>query len=339
VSGTLTLTPELASRFAAITLGHVTREYPYKPDHIVTGSGDLQSQREQHPIFYGSFDWHGCVLGYWLLCRLYRRFPHLPQAAQIRELVNTHFTEENIEGELAYLAHPMRSTFERPYGWGWLLLFATELAEHPSAEGKRWSSHLAPLADEFARRFVDFLARLTYPVRSGVHSSSAFAMGFADRYAAAAKNDVLSRAVRDKARAWFGGDRACQAWEPSGEDFLSPSLVEVECMRRTLPAGEFADWLGGFFPSLEKSEPAALFKPADVSDRTDGRIVHLDGLNFSRAWCLRKIAQALPAGDKRRSLLEDVAEAHIRVSLPHIDDDYMGSHWLATYATLALEAV
>jgi hypothetical protein len=335
----LTLTPELASRFAAITLGHVTREYPYKPDHIVTGPADLQSQRKQHPIFYGSFDWHGCVLAYWLLCRLYRRFPHLPQAAQIRELVDTHFTEQNVAGELAYLEHPLRSTFERPYGWGWLLLLAAELSEHSSAEGKRWSARLAPLATELARRFADFLARLTYPVRSGVHSNTAFAMGFAYAYAEAVKSDDLARAARDRARAWYGQDRACQAWEPSGEDFLSASLVEVECMRRILSAPEFSDWLGGFFPDLARSEPAALFKPADVSDRTDGRIVHLDGLNFSRAWCLRKIAQSLPADDGRCPVLQRTADAHIQVSLPHIDDDYMGSHWLATYATLALETV
>jgi hypothetical protein len=332
------LTRDMASSFAAITLAHVTREYPNKPDHVLNGPADLLSQRQQHPIFYGSLDWHGCVLAYWLLCRVYRYFPDLPEAAQIRGLIDSHFTDANVAAELSYLRQPLRDTFERPYGWGWLLMLAAELAKHSTGEGKRWNATLAPLAAEFARRLHGFLAKATYPIRSGVHSNTALALQFALLYAAAVKDNDLSEAVRSKAHHWYGKDEDCQAWEPGGDDFLSPSLIEAECMRHTLSAAEFLDWLSGFLPGLAEGKPAALFRPVEVSDRTDGKIAHLDGLNLSRAWCMRSIARSLPANDQRRVILLPAAEAHLRASLAHIDDDYMGSHWLATYALLALDA-
>jgi hypothetical protein len=332
------LTADLASSLAAITLGHATREYPNKPDHIVTGPADVRSQRDQHPIFYGSLDWHGCVLAYWLLARIYRCFPDHAAVPQIRALFDAHLTAANVNGELAYLAQPLRATFERPYGWGWLLKLAAELARLTSEEGRRWCATLAPLAEAFERRFLDFLPKATYPVRTGVHANTAFALGFAMEHAEAAQRGTLAEVIRGKARHWYGKDEGCQVWEPGGEDFLSPALVEVECMRRVLPLADFLDWLGRFLPKLGAGEPAALFHPVEVSDRTDGKIAHLDGLNLSRAWCLRSLVRSLPPHDARAPVLLRAADLHLRASLPHLDDDYMGGHWLAAYATLALEA-
>lgn len=332
------LTPELAARFAALALGHVTREYPNKLDHVLRGAGDLRGPRALHPIFYGSFDWHSCVHGYWLLCTLLRTFPALPHAARIRALLDTHLTPANVAGELDYLDGAERATFERPYGWAWLLMLQAELSRHADDDGRRRAETLAPLARAFAQRFLRYLPRATYPVRAGTHANSAFALALALEYAGRCRDDLLFGMVRDKARGWFGDDADYAPWEPSGEDFLSPALVEAECMRRMLRAPEFAAWLRRFLPRLARGEPAALFRPATVSDRTDGRIAHLDGLNLSRAWCFRSLAAALDAGDERRAPLRAAADAHLRASLPHLAADYAGEHWLATFAVLALNA-
>jgi hypothetical protein len=331
-------TEALAERFAELALGHVTREYPNKLDHVLRGPDDLRGPRALHPIFYGSFDWHSCVHGYWLLTVLLRTFPALPQAARIRALLDAHLTPDNVAGELAYLQAPERATFERPYGWAWLLMLHAELVRHEDDGGRRRAEALAPLAQAFARRFARHLPYATYPVRAGTHASSAFALALAFEYATRCRDDSLFGLIRDKARAWFANDADAQAWEPSGEDFLSPVLMEAECMRRVLRAGEYAAWLRRFLPRLAHGEPATLFAPATVSDRTDGRIAHLDGLNFSRAWCFRSIARALDANDARRAPLLTAAGAHLRASLPHVATNYMGEHWLATFAVLALSA-
>jgi hypothetical protein len=296
----------------------------------------LQSPRALHPIFYGSFDWHGCILGYWLLSNVYRRFPALAEAKSIREVFDAHFTREKVAAELAYLSQPYRGTFERPYGWGWLLFLAAELRAHTCPAGRSWSEALAPLSDAFVTRFIDFLGMSTYPMRTGIHSSTAFALALALDYADAARSHRLAEIVREKCRSWYGRDANCQAWEPGGEDFLSPALVEAECMRRVLSAEEFRGWLDRFLPRLAEKEPATLFVPATVTDRTDGKIVHLDGLNFSRAWCLRSLARSFDAHDPRRALCLETAELHLESSIAHVADHYMGEHWLATYATMAL---
>jgi hypothetical protein len=334
----LTLTPELASHFARITLGHVTREYPYKPDHVLNGPQDLQTPRALHPIFYGSFDWHGCILGYWLLSNVFRRFPTLAETRSIREVFDAHFTREKVAAELAYLGRPYSGPFERPYGWGWLLFLAAELKAHSSPAGQSWSQALAPLSDAFVTRFIDFLAVSTYPMRTGIHSSTAFALALALDYADAAQSLRLGKVVREKCRSWYERDADCQAWEPGGEDFLSPALVEVECMRRVLLPAEFTPWFDRFLPRFAAKEPATFFVPATVTDRTDGKIVHLDGLNFSRAWCLRSLARSFDVNDSRRALCLETAEAHLESSIAHVADHYMGEHWLATYATMALVA-
>jgi hypothetical protein len=331
------LDPELASRVATLALGHVTRQYPNKLDHVLNGPHDVRTPVELHPIFYGSFDWHSCVHGYWLLARLYRRFSGLAEANAIRDLLNAQLTDANVAGELAYLSQPLRGTFERPYGWGWLLMLAAELRQHTTDDGRRRSNSFAPLADAFARRFLDFLPKATYPIRVGTHFNTAFATRLALDYARVA-DEPLARAIRDAARRWYSNDADCQAWEPGGDDFLSSALIEAECMRCILPIQEYSTWLDRFLPRLDRHEPATLFTPAIVSDRTDGKIGHLNGLNLSRAWCWRSIASTWPANDPRRALALDAAERHLAASLPHVAGDYAGEHWLATFAVMALDA-
>jgi Protein of unknown function (DUF2891) len=328
------LTEDLAERLAGIALGHVSREYPSKPDHVLGGPGDLRAPRALHPVFFGSFDWHSCVHAHWTLARLLRRCPGMPAAPAVRSLFDARLTEGNVAAERAYLDRPHAGAFERPYGWAWLLMLAAELAR---LDEPRWAAALAPLAEAFAARFRAWLPRATYPVRSGVHSSTAFALALAQEYATGRDPELLEL-LRGKAEAWYGRDSDCQAWEPGGEDFLSPALVEAECMRRLLPPDAFPSWLDRFLPRLARGEPAALFRPAAVSDRRDARIVHLDGLNLSRAWCWRSLARAWAGGDPRRARAEAAAAGHLAAGLPHLAGDYMGEHWLATYAVLALEA-
>jgi hypothetical protein len=322
------MTPDLADRFAAIALGHVTREYPNKLDHVLTGPADARGPRDLHPVFYGSFDWHSCVHGYWILAHLYRRFPAVPNAPAIRALFNTHLTQDRIGGECAYLAAPSTHGFERPYGWAWLLKLAAELALHETPESRAWSAALQPLAHIFADRFMAFLPLATYPIRAGVHTNTAFAARLALDY----RDEPLRAALTDAVRRWYTADADCQAWEPSGDEFLSAALIEAECMRAALPEAEFRPWFAGFLPRLGQGLPATLFTPAIVSDRSDGKIAHLDGLNLSRAWCWRALAPFAPDPDAAHR----TAQAHIDASLPHVSGDYMGEHWLASFAALAL---
>jgi hypothetical protein len=329
------LTLDLAARFADLALGHVRREYPNNLDHALTGPTDAATPRALHPIFYGSYDWHSCVHGHWLLARLLRRFPDLPRRADIRALFDEQFTPEAVAGECAYFAAPTARGFKRPYGWAWLLKLAAEL--RLSGE-ERWSRALAPLADLLARRFCQFLPIAAYPVRSGAHFNTAFGLRLAADYAAAAGDGALAAALLDAARRWYGEDAACPAWgEPSGDDFLSPALIEAESMRRLLPADAFRPWFDRFLPGIAAGWPATLFAPAGVTDRTDGKIAHLDGLNLSRAWCWRALAAALSAGDPRRAAMEEAAARHLAAGLPHLSVDYMGEHWLASFAALALD--
>ncbi|HKD22001.1 MAG TPA: DUF2891 domain-containing protein [Rhizomicrobium sp.] len=329
------LTPALASQFARIAQGHVTREYPNKLDHALAGPEDAKGPRALHPIFFGSFDWHSAVHGHWLLARLHRRFPEMPDAKALTTLLDSQFTKANVAGELAYLSRPNSGGFERPYGWAWLLMLAGELARHTTPEGRRWNENLRPLADAFAERFLRFLPLATYPVRAGVHSNTAFALLLTQDYARATGHDRLLKLCGEKARAWYGEDRDYRSLEPSQDEFLSPSLVEAACMRAFLEKDAFAPWLARFLPRLGDGEPAALFAPATVSDRTDGKIAHLDGLNLSRAWCWRLILDALPAALKAKA--ERAITGHLDSALPHIAGDYMGEHWLASFALLALD--
>ena len=324
------MTPDLADRFAAIALGHVTREYPNKLDHVLAGPQDAEGPRDLHPVFYGSFDWHSCVHAYWMLAHLYRRYPAMPNASAIRSLFDAHLVSDRIAGECAYLDRPNALGFERPYGWAWLLKLAAELARYETPEGRGWSAALEPLARMFAERFMRFLPRATYPIRAGVHSNTAFAARLALEYQDAPLRTLLTETVRR----WYAGDTDCQAWEPGGDEFLSPALIEAECMRAALPEAEFRTWFAAFLPRLGQQLPATLFTPAVVSDRSDGKIAHLDGVNLSRAWCWRALAGFTPDAEAARR----TAQAHIDASLPHVSGEYMGEHWLASFAVLALDA-
>ena len=334
--GSFSLTPELAGKFARLALAHVTRELPNKLDHVINDAADLKSPRELHPLFFGSFDWHSCVHGYWLLATLQRLFPDLNEATQIESLFDSQLTKSNVQAELDYLKQPLRNTFERPYGWAWLLMLAAELARTDNGRRSDWRRTLQPLADAFADRFRSFLPKATYPTRVGTHFNSAFAVTLALEYAERTRDQQLNGLLRTTARHWFEADADVQAWEPSGDDFLSPALMEAECMRRVLNANEFSQWLDRFLPRVSARQPASLFTPATVSDRSDGKIAHLDGLNLSRAWCWKALSQSWPGSDSRRSFALEAADVHLNASMPHVSGDYMGEHWLATFALLAL---
>lgn len=331
-----TLTPESGARFVTIALGHVTREYPNKPEHTLAGPEGARTPAELHPVFYGSYDWHSCVHSYWLLARLLRLFPAAPEADAIRALFDQQLVPERVVGECAYLAAPTARGFKRPYGWAWLLKLANELAALPESH---WSKALSPLSEAFAQRFRDFLPVAPHPVRVGTHFNTAFGLRMAADYAEGTGDTALLDLLLHTAERWYGKDVDCPAWgEPGGDDFQSSALVEAECMRRLLPAGRFLPWFDHFLPHLAERQPATLFQPAMATDRSDGKIAHLDGLNLSRAWCFRALAKTLPTADERRSVMEDAATAHLVASLPYIAGDYMGEHWLATFAVLALEA-
>ena len=321
------MTPDLAERFARTALGHLTREYPHKLDHVMAGAEDVAGPRALHPIFYGSYDWHSCVHGYWLALTLRRAFPEMAPASEATALADAMLTGEKVAGELAYLDRPTSAGFERPYGWAWLLQLHAEAAR---AEDKPWGRALEPLARAFALRFATFLPRQPYPIRTGTHFNTAFALLLALDWAESF-DPLLATLIRARAISYYGRDRDCPAWEPGGDEFLSPALVEAVLMRRVLPEHEGIAWLATFLPRLPMGEPATLLTPAVVSDRSDGKIAHLDGLNLSRAWCWRALADILPPG-----LAADAAERHIAASLPHMGDDYMGEHWLATFAAMAL---
>jgi len=336
ISEPATLTPGIASKFAKLALSHITREYPNLLYHVLNGPDDVRAPRELHPIFFGSMDWHSCVHGYWLLATVLRLYPDNPESAAIRDLFQTQLTPPKVAAEVEYLAGPMRSIFERPYGWAWLLMLAAELSRNGNEDGGRWSKTLAPLTDAFVARFSVFLPKATYPTRVGTHYNSAFAFALALEYSDAAGDKTLRELLASKAVEWYKRDTDCQAWEPGGDDFLSPALMEAECMRRVLSPDEFHAWMDRFLPRIATREPATLFEPAIVSDRGDGKIAHLDGLNMSRAWCWRSLAHAWPDEDPRRAIAIDAANVHLAASMPHVAGDYVGEHWLATFALLAL---
>ena len=327
-----------ASRFAEAALGHVTKEYPNKLDHVLNGPEDAQGPRALHPIFFGSFDWHSCVHGWWTLFTLRRLWPDAPEAAAIADLADELFTPANVAAEVAYLARPYARGFERPYGWGWFLKLQAELEQHPDPRGRIWAENLRPLAVAFADRFKAFLPISTYPVRTGTHYNTAFALRLALDYAEVARDGELTDLCRSAALRWYSDDRDCQAWEPSQDEFLSSTLMVGELMRRVMQDQDFGSWFDLNLPRLAEQAPATLFQPATVSDRSDGKIAHLDGLNLSRAWCWRGIASAVPASDPRRAVALKAAGDHLDAALPHVTGDYMGEHWLASFALLALLA-
>ncbi|MBB6252913.1 DUF2891 domain-containing protein [Nitrospirillum iridis] len=329
-----------AVRFAEIALGHVTREYPNVITHTLNGPADARTPRDMHPIFFGSLDWHSCVHGHWLLARILRLYPDSAVAGRIRALFADSYTPEKVAGELAYFQRPNTGTFERPYGWAWYLLLAAELRRTGmGAVGVAWAAALAPLTAEIVGRLKDYLPKATYPVRTGLHINTAFALTLAMAYARRRGDEGLADLITHTARAWHGDDADAQVWEPSGTDFLSPVLTSAACMAAVLPRDEFRAWFARLLPGVAAGMPETLFIPATVSDRSDGTIAHLDGLNLSRAWCWRAIAAQLDPDDPATAQALAAAETHLADALPHLGGDYMGEHWLASFAVLAVDGV
>ncbi len=332
------LTREQASAFARLALKGLQKEYPNKPGEVLDSEKDIQSPRAMHPAFYGCFDWHSSVHGHWMLVRLLRVFPDLPEKKRILAVLAEHLTAKNLRAEADYFARPSSRSFERPYGWAWLLKLAEELYLWDTPEARVWVKDMKPLTDLIVARYLAFFPKQTYPIRSGVHSSTAFGLAFALDYARTMKHEKLRDLIEEQSRAYFAKDVEIPArWEPDGADFFSPSLMEADLMRRVLPVADYRRWLTRFLPGLAKGEPKTLLEPAKVSDRTDPQIVHLDGLNLSRAWCMRGIAGALPKDDPRRKILTESATRHTEATLRHVaSGDYAGEHWLASFAVYLL---
>lgn len=334
----LSLSPAEASHFAQLALKCVTKEYPNKPDHVINDTSEVRNPRALHPAFYGCFDWHSSVHGHWMLVHLLRIFPKLPEAKEIRTALNQNLNAENLSVETAYLDQPNRQSFERTYGWAWLLKLAEELHQWDDPDGKQWSRNLHPLAEALAKRYISFLPKQTYPIRTGVHPNTAFGLAFAMDYAKEKSDRKLEEMIAERSRTYFGADvNYPAAWEPGGEDFFSPALMEADLMRRVMKPAEFQEWFHRFLPGVAREEPKGLLNPAMVTDRTDPKLVHLDGLNLSRAWCMRSIASALPLTDPARRILSESANRHAHDALAHVaSGDYAGEHWLASFAVYML---
>lgn len=321
-------------RFAHLALACVQREYPNKIAHVLNGDSDVRPPRELTPAFYGCFDWHSSVHGHWLLVRLLRLFPGARFEARARTALQKNLTARNLAGETEYLRGEGRSSFERPYGLAWLLQLAAELREWDDAEGRTWAANLQPLEEEVVGRWSGWLPKLPFAVRSGEHSQTAFALGLALDYARIARNDGFRQLLQGRARDFYAGDKnAPLAFEPSGEDFLSPCLAEADVLRRVLAPEEFAGWLTGFCPQIPSHDGGAWLRPAVSPDRRDGKLAHLDGLNLSRAWMLEGMAAGLPKHDARLPAITAAAEEHKAAGLAAVTGEhYEGGHWLGSFA-------
>ncbi len=338
--GSLNLTHQGATHFADLALGCIQKEFPNKLNQTLGGTEDIGQPHNLHPAFYGCFDWHSAVHGHWMLVRLLKTYPDMPRAAEIRQRITENITSEHIAGEVAYFKGKYSQAFERTYGWAWLLKLAEELHTWNDPDAQIWAKALEPLERLMVERYMTFLPKLNYAVRSGEHPNTAFGMTMAWDYAQAVNNQALKQLLAQKTIYFYLQDRNCPVrWEPNGFDFLSPCLEEADMMRRVLKPDAFKNWLRQFIPGLTKTrnKQAVIFEPALVTDRSDGKLVHLDGLNLSRAWCLYNISQVFQ-GKERRHLVQ-VANQHINTTLPQVaSGDYAGEHWLASFAVYALTA-
>ena len=334
ITAAATLEPAVAARFAQLALDCVHKEYPNKIAHVLSSDADVTPPRALTPAFYGCYDWHSSVHGHWLLARLARLFPDAEFATAARAALARSLTPANIAAEVAYLRGPGRTSFERPYGLAWLLQLAAELRNWDDPQARQWAETLAPLEIESAQRVMAWLPKLQYPIRSGEHSQTAFAFGLMADWSQARGDVGMARLLEQRARAYYLQDRDCALrYEPSGEDFLSPCLAEADFMRRVLPAGEYSVWLAKFLPGIPRDGRADWLAPGVVTDRSDPKLAHIDGLNLSRAWMLEGIASGLPERDKRRAALLAAARAHAEAALPAVTGEhYEGGHWLGTFA-------
>jgi Protein of unknown function (DUF2891) len=328
------LNPTTAGRFAALALACVQKEYPNKISHILNSPADVKAPHELTPAFYGCYDWHSSVHGHWMLARLVREFPDAPFATDAVAALEANLTPTRIAGEVAYLNVPGRETFERPYGLAWLLQLAAELRETGTPSAKKLSSALEPLEAAVVARLEAWVPKLAYPIREGEHAQTAFSFGLILDYARAT-DPALAAMVVAKVREFHLADRDCPiSYEPSGQDFLSPCIAEADVMRRVLPPNEFEGWLTTFLPKIPTASAAAWLPIGVVTDKTDGKLAHLDGLNLSRAWMLEGIAMGLPSADPRRRALLAAARTHAASGLAAVTDEhYEGGHWLGSFAT------
>jgi hypothetical protein len=326
-----------ANGWLGLAVDNILREYPNMPWIFATGPESYRTHREVHPTFFGSFDWHSCVEMYWVATRLMRMFPGLPNEDVARTTIETLLTPQSIRAESDFFVNPHHAGFERPYGWGWLLMLWHELRLWDDPDAARWHNTLDPLANTLMDRFATWLPKLTYPQRIGMHSNTAFGLTLAWP-ALMHHRPALLEQIREQVYGWFAADVDYPAnYEPSGADFLSPALCEAVLMGRVLSSNDYPGWLGRFLPLLIHAEPAALFTPAVVTDDSDGQIAHLHGLNLSRAWAFLHIAKQLPHGAFPRPVLARAAEEHAAASLEQVQaSDYMVEHWLAAYAVLLL---
>ncbi len=328
------LTLQEAERLAALPLKCLNNEYPNRLGQTLSGPQDLKPPHVLHPAFYGCFDWHSAVHGHWSLVSLLRQFPRFKAAEQAKDQLLRHLSAENIKEESNYFIQKQNKLFERTYGWAWLLKLSEELHRWQDPDARIMEENLRPLTQIIVRNYLEFLPKLRYPIRVGEHPNTAFGMSFAWDYAETLNDTALLSVIGRRARDFYWADRDCPiGWEPGGSDFLSPCLEEAALMKRILPIDSFSHWIHWFLPTL--ASPHFKLSPGVVSDRSDGKLVHLDGVNFSRAWCLFKISEGLPEFQH----LNHVAYEHIANSLPNIvDEHYEGGHWLGSFAIYALNA-
>ena len=327
-----------ALQYARIGRAGIAREWPHSFQHLAHNASEVRLPHELHPAFFGCYDWHSSVHTHWMLARLRRLFPKLPVARAIEAALDRHLTAAKLAVELAYFQVPGRGTFERPYGWGWLLALAAEVRANDDAASQRWSAALRPLEAYLAGAVMDWLPRLSQPVRTGMHGNTAFSLAMMLDYARAVKDRPLEQVIITCSRKWFGADTLVPAsWEPGGADFISPALAEADLMRRILPPPAFAAWLGGFLPGIPLDGGDAWLPVGVVTDPSDGKLAHLDGLNLSRAWMLEGIADGLPPADPRVAALRAAAGVHARSGVASVTGaHYEGGHWLASFATYLL---
>ena len=327
-----------ADAFARMALAGIVREYPNKPGDVLTGPQDLKSPRAMHPVFFGSFDWHSSVHGHWLLVRLLKLRPDMAAAAEARTRLNEQLTADKLRVEAAYFETKENRSFERMYGWAWALRLAAELHSWSDPDARRWAEALRPLETKLVALTKDYLPRLTYPIRTGVHPDTAFALGQVLDYAREVGEDSLAQLIVSRARDYYLGDESFPLhFEPSGQDFFSPGLNVADLMRRVLPAAEFSRWLNRFAPSLRQGRLEAWGRPASVSDLADPQIVHLVGLNLNRAWTMQGILSAIDRADRRGRSLDQAMRAHAAEGMKYVfSGHYEGEHWLATFAVYYL---
>jgi Protein of unknown function (DUF2891) len=335
------LTSKQVAAFAELALAGLDKEYPNKPQHVMTGPESKLSPRELHPAFFGCFDWHSSVHGHWMLLRLLKLHPDHDLAAEIRRRLDAHFQRELIQREADYFKERENASFERMYGWAWCLRLAAELHAWDDPQGRQWRTNIRPLENKLVELTMAYLPKLSFPVRTGVHPDTAFALAQTLDYAETVGNAELAQLVSRRSRNYYFDDaKYNDAYEPSGEDFFSPALNEADLMRRVLKPAEFASWLDRFLPGLGVGSAKRLLAPVEVSDVADPKLVHLAGLNLSRAWALAGIAHGLPAQDPRMKRLDDAAAQHAEKGLSYVfSGHYEGEHWLATFAIYALSGI